>query len=189
VWWLTASISSGVRQCRSDFAARSKGLSNDVLKFASIRLIAADITSVVGFHEMVTGHPAEWLAPVFAEIVTPSATLAIGSVETLALCKQGSAGAAANRGSIIDFMVEDVDAQFAGLKDEAEVVHEPKLMPWGNRSLQFQDPEGTPVFSVHAGYGCREQAARLALGSGERASSTMCCPAVARRISDATHRA
>lgn len=40
------------------------------MKFASIRLIARDIKAVVGFYEEVTGKRADWLAPVFAEIVT-----------------------------------------------------------------------------------------------------------------------
>ena len=115
------------------------------MKFASTRLIAADIKAVVGFYEMVTGQPAEWLAPVFAEIVTPSATLAIGSVETVALFKEGSAEASSNRTAILEFRVEDVDAEFARLKDKIEVVHEPKVMPWGNRTAQFRDPEGTAV--------------------------------------------
>ncbi len=38
-----------------------------------------------------------------------------------------------------------VIAEFARLKDELEVVHEPKMMPWGNRAAQFRDPEGTLV--------------------------------------------
>ena len=115
------------------------------MKFASTRLIAGNIKAVVGFYEMVTGQSAEWLAPVFAEIVTPSAALAIGSMETVALFKEGSAEAGANRTAIIEFMVDDVDAEYARLKDRVEVVHEPKLMPWGNRSVQFRDPEGTLV--------------------------------------------
>ncbi|EJB04595.1 lactoylglutathione lyase family protein [Rhizobium leguminosarum bv. trifolii WSM597] len=115
------------------------------MKFASTRLIAGDIKTVVGFYEMVTGQTAEWLAPVFAEIVTPSAALAIGSLETVALFKEGSAEASANRTAIIEFMVDDVDAEYARLKDRVELVHEPKLMPWGNRSVQFRDPEGTLV--------------------------------------------
>jgi len=41
------------------------------MKLASVRLIAADIKVMVSFYEMVTGLPAEWLAPVFAEIVPP----------------------------------------------------------------------------------------------------------------------
>ena len=115
------------------------------MKFASTRLVAADIKAMVGFYELVTGKRAEWLAPVFAEIVTPSATLAIGSVETVALFKEGSAEAGANRSTILEFRVDDVDAEFARLKDQAEVVHEPKVMPWGNRTAQFRDPEGTAV--------------------------------------------
>jgi uncharacterized glyoxalase superfamily protein PhnB len=115
------------------------------MKLASTRLVAADIKAVVGFYEPVTGQRAEWLAPVFAEIATPSAALAVGSVETVALFKEGSAEAAANRTAIIEFMVDDVDAEFARLKDKVDVVHEPKMMPWGNRSTQFRDPEGTAV--------------------------------------------
>lgn len=115
------------------------------MKFASVRLIAADIGAMVRFYELVTGRPAEWLAPVFAEIVTPSATLAIGSAETVALFETGSAEPRANRTAILEFMVDDVDADHARLKDMVEVVHPPKMMPWGNRSVQFRDPEGTAV--------------------------------------------
>ena len=45
------------------------------MKFASTRLIAADIKGMVAFYEMVTGLSADWLAPVFAEIVTPAPLL------------------------------------------------------------------------------------------------------------------
>jgi len=115
------------------------------MKFASTRLVAKDIKAMVRFYERVTGQPAEWLAPVFAEIVTPSATLAFGVPETVALFSPGSAEPAANRTAILEFMVDDVDAEFDRLKDEVEVIHEPKVMPWGNRTAQFRDPEGTLV--------------------------------------------
>ena len=59
----------------------------------------------------------------------------------VALFKEGSA----EPGAIIEFMVDDIDAEFNRLKDKVEVVHEPKLMPWGNRSVQFRDPEGSLV--------------------------------------------
>ena len=115
------------------------------MKLASTRLIARDIKAVVGFYELVTGRTAEWLAPVFAEIVTPGATLAVGGEETVAAFKEGVAEAAANRTAILEFVVDDVDAEFARLDGRVEVVHEPKLMPWGNRTAQFRDPEGTHV--------------------------------------------
>ena len=75
------------------------------MKFASTRLIAADIKALVSFYEKVTGQTAEWLAPVFAEIVTSGATLAIGSAETIALFKKGSAEPGSNPSTIIGFKV------------------------------------------------------------------------------------
>jgi uncharacterized glyoxalase superfamily protein PhnB len=134
--------------CDKDFrhAARMRPKRKDkAMKFASTRLIAADIKGMVSFYERVTGRSADWLAPVFAEIVTPAATLAIGSAETVALFKAGSAEPAANRTAIVEFQVDDVDAEFARLQDAVDVVHEPKMMPWGNRAAQFRDPEGTLV--------------------------------------------
>ena len=115
------------------------------MKFASTRLIAADIKGMVAFYETVTGLSADWLAPVFAEIVTPAATLAIGSAETVALWKEGSAEPGANRTAFIEFQVEDIDADYQRLKDQVQLVHELKTMPWGNKTFQFRDPEGTAV--------------------------------------------
>ena len=115
------------------------------MKLASTRLIAGDIKAMVAFYEMVTGRQAEWLAPVFAEIVTSAATLAIGAVETVALWKEGSAEPGANRTACIEFQVEDIDAEYQRLKDKVPLVHELKMMPWGNKTFQFRDPEGTAV--------------------------------------------
>ena len=81
----------------------------------------------------------------FAEIVTASATLAIGSAETVALFQEGSAEPGANRTAILEFRVEDVDADYARLGGQVPWVHGPKLLPWGNRSAQLRDPEGTLV--------------------------------------------
>jgi uncharacterized glyoxalase superfamily protein PhnB len=124
-------------------AATDRG--DHAVRLASIRLVAADIKALVAFYEKVTDKTADWLAPVFAEIVTPSATLAFGGAETVALFKPGSAEPAANRTAIIELQVDDVEAEFARLKDDVEVVHEPKMMPWGNCTAQFRDPEGTLV--------------------------------------------
>jgi predicted enzyme related to lactoylglutathione lyase len=115
------------------------------MRFASTRLIARDIKSLVSFYEKVMNQKAEWLAPVFAEIVTPAATLALGAAETVALFKPGSAEPAANRTAIVELQVDDVEAEFSRLKNDVDVVHEPKMMPWGNRAAQFRDPEGTLV--------------------------------------------
>jgi catechol 2,3-dioxygenase-like lactoylglutathione lyase family enzyme len=47
---------------------------------------------------------------------------------------------------IIEFLVADVDAEFARLQDDLDdVVLEPTTMPLGNRSTLFRDPDGNIV--------------------------------------------
>ena len=106
-----------------------------IMRFASTRLIAADIKTMVSFYQMVTGLSAEWLAPVFAEIVTPAATLAIGGQETVALWKVGSAEPGANRTAYIESQVEDIEADYERLKGKVPLVHELKMMPLSNRTF------------------------------------------------------
>ena len=137
------------------------------MKFASTRLVVADIKTMVGFYELVTGQRAEWLAPVFAEIVTPSATLAIGSVETVALFKEGSAEPAANRSAIIEFQVDDVDAEFARLKDKVEwCIHarnDALGQPGGAIPRPRRDARDRCITPV---YGGGEGAVRVAIETG-----------------------
>jgi predicted enzyme related to lactoylglutathione lyase len=116
------------------------------MKFVSTRIITADVNRLVDFYELVTGVPAVWGNELFAEIPTPVGTLAIGSDKTVPLFGEGSAEPAANRSAIVEFIVEDVDAEYGRLRDRlAEVVTEPTTMPWGNRALLFRDPDGNLV--------------------------------------------
>lgn len=115
------------------------------MKLASVRLIAADVKKMVAFYERVTQMSAQWLSPVFAELVLPGATLAIGGAETVALWKEGSGEPGANRTAYLELQVADVEAEWERLKDVVPLVHEIKTMPWGNRTFQFRDPEGTAV--------------------------------------------
>jgi predicted enzyme related to lactoylglutathione lyase len=116
------------------------------VNFASVRIITDHVGRLADFYERVTGETARRYTPDFAEIVLPGATLAIGSTRTVALFGVGSAEPAANRTAIVEFRVDDVDAEFARLRDVlGEVVQEPTTMPWGNRSLLFRDPDGTLV--------------------------------------------
>lgn len=114
----------------------------------SIRLITADIQPLVRFYELVTGLPATQYTPDFAELITPTATLAIGSTRTLqAFGGAHVATAAANRSAIIEFRVADVDADYQRLAMPLAqaVVQPPTTMPWGNRSLLLRDPDGNLV--------------------------------------------
>jgi predicted enzyme related to lactoylglutathione lyase len=116
------------------------------MKFISTRIITADVNRLVGFYEMVTGASATWGNELFAEIPTPIGTLAIGSEKTVPLFGDRSAEPAANRSAILEFIVDDVDAEYERLRGRVgEVVTEPTTMPWGNRALLFRDPDGNLV--------------------------------------------
>src|SRR6516225_1981540 len=119
------------------------------MKFISTRIITADVNRLVDFYEMITEVSAVWGNELFAEIPTPIGTLAIGSDKTVPLFGDGSAEPAANRSAILEFIVEDVDSEYERLPERvAEVVTEPKTMPWGNRALLFRDPDGNLVTPV-----------------------------------------
>ena len=116
------------------------------MQFASVRIITDDLDRLIDFYELVTGAVAERPAPVFAELVLPSATLAIGHSDTVPLFGADSAHAADNHSVIIEFQVDDVEAEFERLKPLIDTwVQEPTLLPWGNRSMLFRDPDGNLV--------------------------------------------
>jgi predicted enzyme related to lactoylglutathione lyase len=55
-------------------------------------------------------------------------------------------GRAVNSTAIIEFLVADVDAEYARLHETiSDLVAEPTTMPWGNRSVLFRDPDGNLV--------------------------------------------
>lgn len=116
------------------------------MKFVSTRIITADVERLVAFYEVVTGVTAVWGNALFAEIPTGVGTLAIGSDKTVPLFGAGSAEPAANRTAIVEFIVDDVDAEWVRLRGHVpEVVTEPTTMPWGNRAFLFRDPDGNLV--------------------------------------------
>jgi len=114
--------------------------------FVSIRVITDDVRRLVEFYERATGLAAWWATDDFAEIVTPSCTLAIARTRTMQLFGADAARAADNHSAIIEFRVDDVDKEYERLKDVVgEFVKEPTTMPWGNRSVLFRDPDGNLV--------------------------------------------
>jgi catechol 2,3-dioxygenase-like lactoylglutathione lyase family enzyme len=109
-------------------------------------MITDDLERVVQFYEQVTGVTAVRHTPVFAELNTPSCTLAIGHTQTTQLFGEDSARPAANHTVIIEFRVDDVDSEYERLEPlVSEWVQEPTTMPWGNRSILFRDPDGNLV--------------------------------------------
>ena len=123
------------------------------MKFASTRLVTADIERLVKFYTLITGTEVTRLAPVFVEFRLEGATLAISHESLMAQNNAGAAIAAANRSAIIEFQVDDVDGVHRRLGDAVDYAMPPASMPWGNRSMLLRDPDGNVVniFSRPAG--------------------------------------
>lgn len=116
------------------------------MNLVSLRMITDDLERTVQFYERITGVAAVRYTPVFAELVMPSFTLAIGHTQTTQLFGEGSARPAENHSIVIEFKVDDVDRDYERLKlTVAEWVQPPTTMPWGNRSILFRDPDGNLV--------------------------------------------
>jgi uncharacterized glyoxalase superfamily protein PhnB len=115
------------------------------MDFVSTRIITDDVKALVQFYESI-GLSATWLSDEFAELASPSCTLAIGSTRTMNQFFAGAATPASNLSVIIEFRVQDADAEYAKLQTlAADIVQAPTTQPWGNRSVLFRDPDGNLV--------------------------------------------
>jgi predicted enzyme related to lactoylglutathione lyase len=117
------------------------------MNFVSIRIITADIKRLARFYEQITGISVTMYTEEFGELKTAACTLAMGSTRTLQLFGGDVARPAENHTVIIEFRVNDVDAEYRKLVEliDLSLVQEPTTMPWGNRSLLFRDPDGNLV--------------------------------------------
>ena len=116
------------------------------MNYVSTRIVTEDMKRLVGFYEAVVGLTPRWYTDDFAELATPSCTLAIASKRSIDLYGAGAAEPAANHSAILEFLVHDVDAEYEKLREaNADVVKEPTTQPWGNRSVLFRDPDGNLV--------------------------------------------
>ncbi|MGI5224638.1 VOC family protein [Actinoallomurus sp. CA-142502] len=116
------------------------------MHFASIRIVTDDVHRIAEFYEKATGQAAKRYTDDFAEIVTPTGTIALASARTVRGLGADAPRPAANQSVIIEFRVEDVDREYENLRRfDVAFVNEPTTQPWGNRSLLFRDPDGNLV--------------------------------------------
>jgi predicted enzyme related to lactoylglutathione lyase len=116
------------------------------MDFVSTRVITDDIKRLVRFYEAISGLSATWVTDDFAELKTPSCTLAIASQRTMDLFGAGAARPADNHSAILEFRVDDVDKEYEKLeKVIGDIVQRPTTQPWGNRSLLFRDPDANLI--------------------------------------------
>ncbi len=111
------------------------------------RLVTEDVERLTGFYEMLTGAKAQVLSAGYVEFQhNPCAGLAIVASTVTQFYGKDTLQAANNRSLVLDFEVDDVDAQYARLQAQvADWVQAPKTMPWGNKSILFRDPDGNLI--------------------------------------------
>jgi catechol 2,3-dioxygenase-like lactoylglutathione lyase family enzyme len=121
----------------------------NTVRLASVRIVTNDLPRTVGFYELLTGTPPNFLTDDFVELVTPSATLAVTTASRVAFLAGDASSGAPRNGSIVEFWIDDAEAVFTRLQgafgDDLDVVQAPTMMPWGNLSIVIRDPNGILV--------------------------------------------
>jgi catechol 2,3-dioxygenase-like lactoylglutathione lyase family enzyme len=116
-----------------------------------LRIVTADVERLARFYEEITGLTVTRLDPgEYAELRTPGGVLALSSQRKIDARSPGAATPAANRSTIVDFRVDDVDAERVRIEPLVRgFVLEPTDQPWGNRAMLFRDPDGNLVNFFH----------------------------------------
>jgi uncharacterized glyoxalase superfamily protein PhnB len=115
------------------------------MQLAYARIVTDNVASLTRFYEQITGLKAIG-SDRYSVLKTSRGELAISSKQISDVHGGGAAQAKSNRSIVLDFEVEDVDAERSRLEELVlEFVMEPTDQPWGNRSLLFRDPDGNLI--------------------------------------------
>jgi len=82
----------------------------------------------------------------YVEFGTARGALSLYARSKLDPYAPGAMQARSNRSVMVEFEVDDVDAEFARLQSlPIDWVKPPSTQPWGNRSIYLRDPDGNLV--------------------------------------------
>ncbi|HLK66741.1 MAG TPA: VOC family protein [Bryobacteraceae bacterium] len=109
-------------------------------------LITNDVARLARFYELVLRITPKTSGSDYAEFHTGVGVLAIFSAAAQEKYIPGSAEPARNRSAVLEFKVDDVDAEYARLKNVVKLwIKPPTNQPWGTRSIYFRDPDGNLI--------------------------------------------
>ena len=115
------------------------------MRLGAVRLVTADVAGLARFYEAIT-RVASVGSDEYVELRVPGATVSICSAVAVRVFGGVEALPGTNRSVILDFEVDDVDAERARLDGVvADWVQQPTTQPWGNRSMLLRDPDGNLV--------------------------------------------
>jgi predicted enzyme related to lactoylglutathione lyase len=118
------------------------------MDLAQCRMVTDDVAGLAGFYARLLGAPAA-LNEYYVEIQAGPASVGFSRRRfTEHREADGCSGAGPDRrdGIILDFGVDDVDAEYPRIAAlGVDLVLPPTLQPWGNRSMMLRDPAGNLV--------------------------------------------
>jgi|SRR5580658_7114012 uncharacterized glyoxalase superfamily protein PhnB len=111
------------------------------------RLVTIDVARLAQFYENVSQSKAEVLNRSYVQFQNEACKgLAIVELASTRAYGEDVAESGANRSVILDFEVDNVDAEYERLQESvSDWVTPPKVMPWGARAIVFRDPDGNLV--------------------------------------------
>ena len=109
----------------------------------AISLNVADVEASAAFAALL-GFTEAMAADGFVSLEHPSAGVNVVFLRTgLSTFKPAEIAGDAGQGTLLAFVVDDLDAEFARIAASgARVVTPPETEPWGERYCQFTDPNG-----------------------------------------------
>ncbi|MDG4818291.1 VOC family protein [Micromonospora sp. WMMD956] len=125
------------------------------MKLASVRLITDDLPALTAFYSALTNTaPVTPFGPDdYAELHTDGSVIALAASAAVKRHNNFAAEAAANRSAILEFEVDDVDAERVRLSEQVtDWVQEPTTQPWGYRSMLLRDPDGNLINLYSTGH-------------------------------------
>lgn len=116
------------------------------MRLKQTRLVTGDVPRLLRFYEKITGASRSPGGLAYVEFRAPFDGLAIVGPAVEDAYGSGVVSPAANRSAILDFEVEDVDREYARLRNVvSDWVQPPADQPWGNRAMLFRDPDGNLI--------------------------------------------
>ena len=113
-------------------------------------VLTRDIDHLEAFYRAVLQLEPTSSRATYIEFQTPPGLFSLWSLDEFEQIAGASASKGLASGSVmLEFQVDDVDAEYARLQQleqlKIEFVLAPTTLPWGNRSIYFRDPDGNLI--------------------------------------------
>lgn len=115
------------------------------MKLAFTRLVTKHVIELAEFYgQVLLAEPIG--SDDYVQLKINGSGVAFSSKRSIDLFNAAAAEPSANRSLVLDFQVEDVDAEFRRLEPIIKTfVMEPTDQPWGTRSTLFRDLDGNLI--------------------------------------------